>query len=128
MVLPLKSFERIKNPFISQFFLLKDGNVERRQDEERRPGAEGGDEDGDEAGVEGDVVGDLVLQSELTPAGVCPLRVLLRRSNTTAGLPRHPLYLSSPVISLTEVADDDDPVNCEDGEDNVPHIGLGHLV
>ena len=76
---------------------------------------------------------DPVLQPQLGPAGVPPwrsggLRVLRDCSNTTAWLPGQSLDLPSQVRSLTEVADDDDSVDEEDGEDDVLDIGLCHLV
>ena len=72
-------------------------------------------------------MGDLVLQPELTPAGLGSLRVLVDDSNTTVWLPGHPLDLSAPVITLTEVADDDDSVDSEDREYQVLDIFLHQL-
>ena len=73
-------------------------------------------------------MGDLVLEPELTPASLRSLRVLEDDSNTTVGLPGHLLYLSAPVIALTQVADDDDSVDCKDRADHVLDIFLDDLV
>ena len=71
-------------------------------------------------------MGDLVLEAELTPAGPGSLRVL--HSNPTVLLPRHPLYLPTPVVALAEVTDDDHSVYGEDREDHVLGVCPRHLV
>ena len=71
---------------------------------------------------------DLVLQPELRPAGCWGPRVLQAGANTTAGLPGQPPHLPAQVRPLVEVADDDEPVDGEDGENDVLGVGLGDLV